>query len=57
MVDNGRARAREYSAARVGRDWQDLLLSAVPELLAGPMRRLKALLPLGLNYHLNRRLQ
>jgi hypothetical protein len=56
MVDNGRVRAREYSAARVGRDWQDLLLSAVPELLAGPMRRLKALLPLGLNYHMNRRL-
>jgi hypothetical protein len=57
MVENGRNRAREYSAARVGRDWESLLFSSIPELLARPLRRLRVLLPLGLHYRINRGLR
>jgi hypothetical protein len=57
MVENGRNRAREFSAGRVGRDWETLLFSTVPELLARPLRRLRGLLPLGLHYRINRGLR
>lgn len=57
MVENGRVRAREFSAARVGRDWEELLLSTVPRLAGRPLRRFRALLPLGVNHRINRGLR
>jgi hypothetical protein len=57
MVENGRERACEFSAARVGGDWQELLFSTIPGLLRRPIRSLAVQLPRAVKYRINRGLR